>query len=58
MTNSPAPAASLPQLTVPCPRCQAPAGELCTSHSGTRPRRHNTHVERRTAWIAAGSSPA
>lgn len=45
-----APAAGLPQIAVPCPRCDAAAGELCTSHNGTRVRRHDTHQDRRAAW--------
>ncbi|MGW1840883.1 zinc finger domain-containing protein [Streptomyces sp. NPDC002067] len=48
------PAAVLPQLSVPCPRCDAPAHQLCTSHSGTRQRRNDTHMDRRAAWNAAG----
>lgn len=53
MTTRP-PAADLPQLAVPCPRCAAPAHQLCTSHGGTRQRRHDTHMDRRAAWVAAG----
>ncbi|MEU4332366.1 zinc finger domain-containing protein [Nonomuraea dietziae] len=48
------PARDLPQLAVACPTCQAQPGDLCTSHSGTRLRRHNTHELRRAAWAAAG----
>lgn len=47
-------AASLPQLNVPCPRCESPAGALCTSHSGTRPRRNDVHRARTERWTAAG----
>ncbi len=53
MTTRP-PAADLPQLAVPCPRCAAPAHQLCTSHGGSRQRRHDTHMDRRPAWVAAG----
>ncbi|GAA0402580.1 hypothetical protein GCM10009530_63160 [Microbispora corallina] len=44
------PARSLPQITVTCPTCGAQPGDLCTSHGGTRPRRHDTHQARRAAW--------
>lgn len=40
----------LPQIAIACPTCEAPPGALCTSHSGTRPRRHDTHQARRSAW--------
>jgi hypothetical protein len=50
--TTPAPAVDLPQLAVPCPRCDAPADALCTSHSGTRPRRHDVHQDRTRAWRA------
>lgn len=47
----------LPQLAVPCPAppkgCGAPAGELCTSHGGTRIRRDSVHQARTAALIAA-----
>ncbi|MGW6461022.1 zinc finger domain-containing protein [Streptomyces sp. NPDC055078] len=42
-----------PQLAVACPWCYAPAGDLCTSHGGTRPRRADTHQARRDAWVTA-----
>lgn len=45
------PARDLPQIAVPCPDCDAAPGDLCTSHGGTRPRRHDTHLARRTAWV-------
>lgn len=48
------PARDLPQLAVLCPTCQAKPGELCTSHSGTRQRRNDTHQTRSTAWANAG----
>ncbi|WP_063735580.1 hypothetical protein [Streptomyces sp. RTd22] len=48
------PARSLPQLAVACPACASPAGELCTSHSGKRTRRNDTHLARRAAWVEAG----
>lgn len=44
------PARALPQLAIACPTCGSPAGELCTSHGGTRPRRHNTHLARTNRW--------
>jgi hypothetical protein len=51
---SPAPTAlTFPQLAVPCPRCEAPAGQLCTSHSGTRTRNSDTHQDRTKAHRAA-----
>ncbi|MFI8817480.1 MULTISPECIES: zinc finger domain-containing protein [unclassified Streptomyces] len=39
-----------PQLTVPCPRCKATAGQLCTSHNGTRQRTADTHQDRTRAY--------
>ncbi|MFB6943213.1 hypothetical protein ACFWGL_17035 [Streptomyces sp. NPDC060286] len=50
MTELPARALTLPQITVPCPRCGAPAGQLCTSHSGTRVRRDDMHQARTAAY--------
>ncbi|MFD5057410.1 hypothetical protein [Streptomyces sp. NPDC058394] len=47
-----APALRLPQLAVSCPRCEAPAGRLCTSHSGTRTRNTDTHQDRTAAYRA------
>ncbi|WP_128977258.1 zinc finger domain-containing protein [Streptomyces roseicoloratus] len=44
-----APALSLPALAVTCPACGSKPGELCTSHSGTRPRRNDVHRARTTA---------
>jgi hypothetical protein len=49
------PAHQLPQLAVACPTCQAEPGDLCTSHSGTRVRRTNTHIARMRAWLDATS---
>ncbi|MGW1151995.1 zinc finger domain-containing protein [Streptomyces rubiginosohelvolus] len=43
---------AFPQLVVPCPRCEAPAGQLCTSHSGTRQRTNDTHQDRTRAYRA------
>ncbi|MDF4254641.1 hypothetical protein [Streptomyces sp. WMMB303] len=43
----------LPQLAVDCPHCGATAGQLCTSHGGTRPRRTDTHIVRRQVWADA-----
>lgn len=56
--TSPAPARELPQLAVPCPTCHATPGDLCTSHSGTRPRRNDTHVTRTAAWLGATRTAA
>ncbi|WP_158677822.1 hypothetical protein [Streptomyces sp. SPB074] len=39
-------ARALPQIQAACPACGARPGELCTSHNGTRVRRHNTHRAR------------
>ncbi|WP_455432406.1 zinc finger domain-containing protein [Streptomyces laurentii] len=44
------PARALPALTVACPTCGSRPGALCTSHSGTRPRLHDVHQTRTTAW--------
>lgn len=44
--------ANLPALAVPCPACASPAGQLCTSHSGTRPRHNDVHQTRTAAWRA------
>ncbi|WP_326678532.1 zinc finger domain-containing protein [Streptomyces sp. NBC_01237] len=41
---------AFPQLAVPCPRCKAPAGQLCTSHNGTRQRTADTHQDRSRAY--------
>ena len=43
----------LPALAVACPSCGSAPGVLCTSHSGTRKRRHNTHQTRTAAHRAA-----
>lgn len=43
---------AFPQLAVPCPRCQSPAGQLCTSHGGTRQRTNDTHQDRTRAYRA------
>ncbi|MFI8200056.1 hypothetical protein ACIF6K_26630 [Streptomyces sp. NPDC085942] len=43
---------AFPQLAVPCPRCESPAGQLCTSHSGTRQRTNDTHQDRTRAYRA------
>ncbi|MFI6279617.1 hypothetical protein [Streptomyces sp. NPDC050988] len=48
--TSPEPDRELPQIAVGCPACHAKPGDLCTSHSGTRPRRDNTHQARSAAW--------
>lgn len=44
------PALDLPQIAVACPTCQAQPGDPCTSHGGTRTRRHDTHQTRTAAW--------
>ncbi|QWQ43081.1 hypothetical protein KME66_20435 [Streptomyces sp. YPW6] len=41
---------AFPQLAVPCPRCKAPARQLCTSHNGTRTRTNDTHQYRTRAY--------
>ncbi|WP_103503946.1 hypothetical protein [Streptomyces sp. SM14] len=51
----PAPTAPLPALVVHCPTCGAPPGRLCTSHSGTRFRRHDVHQTRTKAYRAAST---
>lgn len=43
-------ALALPQIAIACPTCDAKPGALCTSHSGTRPRRHDVHQARTAAW--------
>ncbi|MEW1724286.1 hypothetical protein [Streptomyces sp. NPDC093109] len=48
------PALQLPALAVACPACDAQPGDLCTSHSGTRPRRNDVHRARTAAFTAAG----
>lgn len=45
--------AHFPALAVPCPACGSPAGQLCTSHSGTRTRHHDVHQTRTAAFVAA-----
>lgn len=49
MTDRPA---AFPALAVPCPTCESQPGQLCTSHSGTRPRRNDVHQTRTAAWRA------
>ncbi|WP_327335910.1 hypothetical protein OG384_04550 [Streptomyces sp. NBC_01324] len=49
MTDQPA----FPALAVACPSCGSVPGQLCTSHSRTRVRRHNVHQARTAAWRAA-----
>lgn len=44
------PTTDLPALAVPCPTCGSPADALCTSHSGTRLRRHDVHQTRTKAY--------
>ncbi|MGI5485111.1 zinc finger domain-containing protein [Streptomyces lavendofoliae] len=47
-----APALTNPALAVACPACDSHPDALCTSHSGTRTRRHDVH-RARTAALAA-----
>lgn len=44
---------NLPPLTVACPDCGSPAGQLCTSHGGTRARNSQVHRARTAAWEQA-----
>ncbi|MGP4085466.1 zinc finger domain-containing protein [Streptomyces sp. KR55] len=44
---------NLPPLAVACPDCGSAAGQLCTSHSGTRVRNSQVHQARTAAWEAA-----
>ncbi|MFJ3085015.1 hypothetical protein [Streptomyces sp. NPDC086838] len=50
----PAPALNLPAIAVPCPACKSRAGELCTSHGGTRDRRSDVHQARTARARAEG----
>ncbi|MFD7861832.1 hypothetical protein [Streptomyces sp. NPDC059783] len=43
---------TLPALAVACPTCGSQPGQLCTSHSGTRQRRHDVHQTRTAAFAA------
>ncbi|MEV0915446.1 hypothetical protein AB0I93_14395 [Streptomyces sp. NPDC049967] len=43
---------ALPALAVACPSCGSVPGQLCTSHSGTRTRRHDVHQTRTRAYAA------
>ncbi|MGW1182987.1 zinc finger domain-containing protein [Streptomyces drozdowiczii] len=43
---------TLPALAVACPSCGSEVGQLCTSHGGTRVRRHNVHQDRTAAHRA------
>ncbi|MFE9855528.1 hypothetical protein [Streptomyces sp. NPDC005780] len=45
--------ARFPAVAVPCPTCQSAAGQLCTSHGGSRTRRHDVHQTRTAAFAAA-----
>ncbi|MEH0490607.1 hypothetical protein QBA78_36745 [Streptomyces scabiei] len=44
---------NLPPLAVACPDCGSAAGELCTSHGGTRARNSQVHQGRSAAWNQA-----
>ncbi|WP_327162834.1 hypothetical protein [Streptomyces zaomyceticus] len=46
---APGPTRDLPALAVACPACGSQPRELCTSHSGTRPRRNDVHRARTAA---------
>ncbi|MEW2351488.1 hypothetical protein AB0904_27945 [Streptomyces sp. NPDC006684] len=50
------PARAFPQLRVACPACGSAPGALCTSHGGTRVRRHDVHQARRAAWAKGGAA--
>ncbi|WP_030423252.1 hypothetical protein [Streptomyces sp. NRRL F-5065] len=52
LTPDQAPALNNPALAVACPACDSQPGALCTSHSGTRPRRHDVHRARTAALTA------
>ncbi|MFF0486778.1 hypothetical protein [Streptomyces sp. NPDC004435] len=52
LTPDQAPALNNPALAVACPACDAKPRALCTSHSGTRPRRHDVHRARTAALTA------
>ncbi|WP_146132534.1 zinc finger domain-containing protein [Streptomyces solincola] len=49
-----APALTKPALAIACPACGAEPRSLCTSHSDTRPRRHDLHRARTAAHAANG----
>lgn len=44
--------ARFPTLAVACPSCGSTPDQLCTSHSGTRTRRHDVHQARTAAHAA------
>ncbi|WP_441350919.1 zinc finger domain-containing protein [Streptomyces sp. rh207] len=48
--------ARFPALAVACPACGSAPGVLCTSHSGTRPRRNDVHQACTRAHAAARQS--
>lgn len=50
--------ANLPALAVACPSCGSAPGALCTSHSGTRQRRHDGHQNRTAAHAAQQNGSA
>ncbi|MFF8604075.1 hypothetical protein ACF065_33795 [Streptomyces sp. NPDC015232] len=54
LTPDQAPALNNPALAVACPACDSRPGALCTSHSGTRTRRHDVHRLRTAALTATG----
>ncbi|MFH9959004.1 hypothetical protein ACH4OX_32975 [Streptomyces roseolus] len=54
LTPDQAPALTNPALAVACPACDAKPRALCTSHSGTRTRRHDVHRARTAALTATG----
>ncbi|WP_329141026.1 zinc finger domain-containing protein [Streptomyces sp. NBC_00670] len=58
MTEQPTPAQTLPALAVACDTCGAQPGSLCTSHSGTRVRRHDVHRTRSLALQHAEAKAA
>ncbi|MFJ4852421.1 hypothetical protein [Streptomyces sp. NPDC088730] len=44
--------ARFPALAVACPSCGSTPDQLCTSHGGTRTRRHDVHQARTAAYNA------
>ncbi|MBP0456232.1 zinc finger domain-containing protein [Streptomyces montanisoli] len=52
------PALNLPAINVPCDACGAKEGAPCTSHSGTRVRKHDVHRARSLARQHADAQAA
>jgi len=55
LTPDDAPALNRPAIAVACPACGAQPGALCTSHGGTRVRRHDVHRARTLAHQSANA---